>query len=256
MCGGGHMYPQPSLLRVWSLMCACTVISGTWWKTFNAATVLFLWGKISNGECRRERTDRSLLEGCNAIAGIPALTAEPSIVRSQADRIHFCPLQIHWVILISQGTRERRRERRKWRKTCFSLMNVYWILHHHKSWQIPSSTPTKYFAAGIFMAVWRPHLFTFCLYSIFTTQTCALTVCSPKLHLLVQKYTVKTAILWNLQSSNLTISFNYILKYKMFPWWQNWIFSIIIPVLSVTWSFRKTTSRRPIIKKKDIHIKM
>ncbi len=58
-------------------------------KTFNAATVLFLWGKISNGECRRGRTDRSLLEGCNVIAGIPALTAEPSIVRSQADEYTF-----------------------------------------------------------------------------------------------------------------------------------------------------------------------
>jgi len=27
-------------------------------------------------------------------------------------------------------------------------------------------------------------------------------------------------------------------KCHLFLWWQNWIFSIITPVFSVTWSFR------------------
>jgi len=28
------------------------------------------------------------------------------------------------------------------------------------------------------------------------------------------------------------------LKWYLFLWWQSWIFSIITPVFSVTWSFR------------------
>ncbi len=34
------------------------------------------------------------------------------------------------------------------------------------------------------------------------------------------------------------VSLKSILKCNLFLWWQSWIFSIIIPVFSITWSFR------------------
>ncbi len=44
--------------------------------------------------------------------------------------------------------------------------------------------------------------------------------CSLRLYLFDQKY-------------------KYLLKCNLFLWWQSWIFSIITPVSSVTWFFRK-----------------
>ncbi len=48
------------------------------------------------------------------------------------------------------------------------------------------------------------------------------------MHLFDQKYS-RTVILWHIIT---------ILKSNLFLWWQSWIFSIITPVFSVTWSFR------------------
>jgi len=40
-----------------------------------------------------------------------------------------------------------------------------------------------------------------------------------------------------------TFIFECIYKCKLFLWWQSWIFSIIMAVFSVTWSFRNQKFR-------------
>ncbi len=62
-------------------------------------------------------------------------------------------------------------------------------------------------------------------------------LCLPSLHLL--KNTVKTAILWEIITINITgFFFKYTLHFILFLLLEIWIFSIITPVFSVTWSFR------------------
>ncbi len=55
---------------------------------------------------------------------------------------------------------------------------------------------------------------------------------SPRPHLFDQKYSNIAKYYCSLNT------FLYILKCNFFLWWQSWIFSIITPVFSVTWSFR------------------
>jgi len=48
-------------------------------------------------------------------------------------------------------------------------------------------------------------------------------------------HTVTSSYLIKVQKYFLTLIY---FKCYLFLWWQNWIFSIITPVFSVTWSFR------------------
>ncbi len=48
------------------------------------------------------------------------------------------------------------------------------------------------------------------------------------------KNTVETVILCDKMKYEYYLQFKYILKPDLFRWWQSWIFSIIISVLSVT----------------------
>ncbi len=54
------------------------------------------------------------------------------------------------------------------------------------------------------------------------------------------KNTVETVILCDKMKYEYYLQFKYILKPNLFLWWQSWIFNIIISVLSVTWSLKKS----------------
>ncbi len=56
--------------------------------------------------------------------------------------------------------------------------------------------------------------------------------CSSRLHLFEQKYRNNSSI------ENSCFLCEYLFKYNLFLWCASWIFSIITPVFSVTWSFR------------------
>ncbi len=56
-------------------------------------------------------------------------------------------------------------------------------------------------------------------------------------------YLIKITVFYSiLFLQNNCFLFQYILKYNLFLWWRSWIFSIITPVFSVTWSFRKNSN--------------